>query len=265
MISPSSCLHISGESDSFTFDSHQIGSGRNWIWKWLDLEASDCDLLAVSDFRVKSRDTTTPPMMESTQSVGGADYGSVRVGTFMGRQIIKLTASALLSQPSTATTLQECTNGIMRDDFDEYESALLQKEATLDYLCNLPPHRYEANYAKLVPEEMSGKNFMATYGSHNDPVTTIDPKRIYVTKDPTAHPIYENFHVNAFAALLSAASTDEQLSVLGEFLYQSHYSYSKCGLGSDGTDRLVSLVQQMQHTKKNGSERKGTLFGAKIT
>uniref|UniRef100_A0A0C9S778 TSA: Wollemia nobilis Ref_Wollemi_Transcript_13892_3889 transcribed RNA sequence n=1 Tax=Wollemia nobilis TaxID=56998 RepID=A0A0C9S778_9CONI len=198
-------------------------------------------------------------------SIGGADYGSVRVGTFMGRQIIKSTASTLLPPQTTAATSQDYSNGVIHDDFDEYDYSLLEREATLDYLCNLPPHRYEAIYSKALPEEMSGQNFLDIYGSHNDLVTTIDPKHIYETKIPTVHPIYENFRVNAFAALLSAASTDEQLSALGEFLYQSHYSYSKCGLGSDGTDRLVTLVQQMQHRKKNDPQRNGTLFGAKIT
>lgn len=43
------------------------------------------------------------------------------------------------------------------------------------------------------------------------------------------------------------------------FLLQCHFSYSACGLGSNGTDRLVSLVQEMQHSEG------GTLFGAKIT
>ncbi|XP_057821160.2 L-arabinokinase isoform X2 [Cryptomeria japonica] len=199
-------------------------------------------------------------------SVGGADYGSVRVGTFMGRKIIKSTASALLSQSSIATTSQEYSTGVISDEPDDYDSALLEKEATLNYLSNLPPHRYESVYTKILLKEMSGQTFMDNYGSHDDPVTTIDPQRTYALKAPTAHPVYENFHVNAFAALLSAASTDEQLSALGELLYQSHYSYSKCGLGSDGTDRLVNLVQQMQHGKKNGSDdRKSTLFGAKIT
>uniref|UniRef100_A0A0D6QS92 GHMP kinase N-terminal domain-containing protein n=1 Tax=Araucaria cunninghamii TaxID=56994 RepID=A0A0D6QS92_ARACU len=199
-------------------------------------------------------------------SIGGADYGSVRVGTFMGRQIIKSTTLTLLYQSSTVASSQDCSNGVIHDELDEYDSGLLEKEATLNYLCNLPPHRYEAIYAKILPEEISGQTFMDTHGSHNDPVTTIDPKRTYAIKAPTAHPIYENFHVKAFAALLSATSTDEQLLSLGELLYQSHYSYSKCGLGSDGTDRLVNLVQQMQHRKRNGSdERKGTLFGAKIT
>ena len=45
---------------------------------------------------------------------------------------------------------------------------------------------------------------------------------------------------------------------------QCHYSYSACGLGSDGTDRLVQLVQEIQHSKLSKSDE-GTLFGAKIT
>jgi hypothetical protein len=47
-------------------------------------------------------------------------------------------------------------------------------------------------------------------------------------------------------------------------LLQCHYSYSACGLGSDGTDRLVQLVQEIQHSKLSKSEG-GTLYGAKIT
>lgn len=42
---------------------------------------------------------------------------------------------------------------------------------------------------------------------------------------------------------------------------QCHYSYSECGLGADGTDRLVELVQKAQHSKSED----GTLYGAKIT
>jgi L-arabinokinase len=40
-------------------------------------------------------------------------------------------------------------------------------------------------------------------------------------------------------------------------MYGSHESYSACGLGSDGTDRLVELVRA-------GGPEQG-LFGAKIT
>lgn len=45
---------------------------------------------------------------------------------------------------------------------------------------------------------------------------------------------------------------------------QCHYSYNDCGLGSDGTDRLVKLVQEMQHSRSSHSDN-SSLFGAKIT
>ncbi|KAG5226238.1 L-arabinokinase [Salix suchowensis] len=184
-------------------------------------------------------------------SVGGSDYGSVRIGTYMGRKIIKSTAAGLSKENN-------------KDDLDKDGIELLNNEASLDYLCNLPPHRYEGVYVDKLPETVSGEEFMKKYANHEDSVTTIDPKHIYAVKAPTRHPVYENFRVEAFKALLTATTSDGQLSALGELMYQCHYSYGSCGLGSDGTDRLVELVQEMQHSKASKSEN-GTLYGAKIT
>ncbi|GLT67520.1 hypothetical protein SLA2020_398210 [Shorea laevis] len=191
-------------------------------------------------------------------SIGGADYGSVRIGAFMGRKMIKSIASNMLSQSLS------CANGATSDELEESGIELVEAEASLDYLCNLSPHRYEALYAKLLPETMSGEAFLDKYDHHGDSVTAIDHKRTYGVTAPAKHPIYENFRVKAFKALLTSATSDEQLTALGELLYQCHYSYSACGLGSDGTDRLVQLVQEMQHGKSNRGED-GTLYGAKIT
>lgn len=191
-------------------------------------------------------------------SVGGADYGSVRIGAFMGRRMIKSRASELLSNSSSLA------NGISHDDLEDDGIELLESESSLDYLCNLPPHRYEAMYAKQLPDTITGEAFKEKYSDHNDAVTVIDPKRVYGVRASARHPIYENFRVKAFKALLTSATSDDQLTSLGELLYQCHYSYSACGLGSDGTDRLVQLVQDMQHSKLSKSED-GTLYGAKIT
>ncbi|XP_073000847.1 L-arabinokinase-like isoform X2 [Typha latifolia] len=189
-------------------------------------------------------------------SVGGADYASVRVGTFMGRKMIKFAASALLSQS---------LDGVVNSDKCEEQSVgLLKSEASLDYLCNLSTYRYESVYAKKLPESILGKTFLEKYVDHDDTVTTINPQHIYGVRAPTRHPIYENFRVEAFKALLTAGSTDEQLRTLGELMYQCHSSYNECGLGSDGTDRLVELVQEVQH-RRSSQQGKGTLSGAKIT
>ena len=58
-----------------------------------------------------------------------------------------------------------------------------------------PNCRYEAVYAKDIPEVISGEAFSEKYGDHNDTVTVIDPKRSYSVKASTRHPIYENFRV----------------------------------------------------------------------
>ncbi|GMJ15798.1 arabinose kinase [Hibiscus trionum] len=191
-------------------------------------------------------------------SVGGADYGSVRIGAFMGREIIKAIASSRLSQSISSS------NGVSPDDSDNDGLELLEAEASLDYLCNLSPHRYEALYANQLPQSMLGETFLDKYADHGDTVTVIDKKRIYGVTAAAKHPVYENFRVKAFKALLTSATSDEQLTALGELLYQCHYSYSACGLGTDGTNRLVELVQEMQHSKVSRIEDR-TLYGAKIT
>lgn len=54
------------------------------------------------------------------------------------------------------------------------------------------------------------------------------------------------------------------LEALGELMLQSHASYSACGLGSGGTNRLVNIVRQhMLDARRSG--RAPALYGAKIT
>ncbi|MCH83442.1 L-arabinokinase-like, partial [Trifolium medium] len=66
-------------------------------------------------------------------SVGGADYGSVRIGTFMGMKMIKSKASEELTEMSAA-------KGLNSDDVEQDDIELLKQEASLEYLCNLTPH-----------------------------------------------------------------------------------------------------------------------------
>jgi L-arabinokinase len=88
-------------------------------------------------------------------------------------------------------------------------------------------------------------------------VTTIDPARRYPVLHPTAHPIYENARVERFAALLAEEPVEPHLEELGDLMYQSHESYSRCGLGTWQTDLIVELVRK--HGPAHG------LYGAKIT
>jgi L-arabinokinase len=169
-------------------------------------------------------------------SIAGADYGSVRVGAFIGYRIIADLAG-LKSQDE---------KGIRIDD-----------PKWRGYLSNITPSEFEELYAPQVPEAINGADFLAQYKGTTDPVTEVCPERTYQVRVPAAHAIYEHDRVRRFAELLKQVQTESTLALLGELMYQSHASYSACGLGSDGTDRLVELVRE-------ASPAAG-LYGAKIT
>jgi galactokinase len=141
-------------------------------------------------------------------AVSGADYGSVRIGAFMGYRILQEMAGT---------------------DWD-------------GYLSNLRPSLFEQEYAAKLPVQMKGADFLAQYGNTTDSVTTVNPQHTYAILKPTAHPIYEHFRVRTFANLLKGDS-HANAPQLGELMYQSHASYSACSLGSEGTDALVKLAR----------------------
>jgi L-arabinokinase len=62
--------------------------------------------------------------------------------------------------------------------------------------------------------------------------------------------------VQAFARLLETGAA-VSAQALGDLMYASHASYSACGLGSEGPDRLVELARSL------GAPR--GIYGAKIT
>jgi galactokinase len=85
----------------------------------------------------------------------------------------------------------------------------------------------------------------------------VDSDKKYAVKTPTRHPIFENSRVRNFAELLHCELDDSRMSALGELMYQSHASYSACGLGEPRTDRIVKMFRQ-------AGPARGA-YGAKIT
>lgn len=156
-------------------------------------------------------------------TVSGSDYTSVRVGAFMGARILAELAGAAKGGGG--------------------------------FLANLTPSELEGDLVRRLPETMNGADFLARYGATSDTATRVDPERAYAVRNPTAHPVFEHFRVRAFAELLAAPRTSRRSELLGELMYQSHASYSSCGLGSPGTDLLVRLVRESGRG----------LHGAKIT
>jgi L-arabinokinase len=112
------------------------------------------------------------------------------------------------------------------------------------YLANVTPEELEAKYAFQLPEAITGADFLRSYQGTTDLVTRVCPDQTYAVRVPTAHAVYEHDRVRRFAELLKQAEHERTLALLGELMYQSHASYSACGLGSDGTDRLVELIRE---------------------
>jgi galactokinase len=174
-------------------------------------------------------------------AVSGSDYTSVRTGAFMGYRIIA-EAAGLNANPARSGA----------------EGAIVIEDPQWHgYLANLTPSEFRERFADVVPQQMSGCEFLARYGGTTDVVTRVDPDRTYAVREPTFHPIGENARVQRFRELLQRSTSRTTLCEMGELMFAAHASYSACGLGSDGTDLLVELVRE--RSPENG------LFGAKIT
>jgi len=158
-------------------------------------------------------------------AVSGADYGSVRTAAFMGYRIVAA-AAGLTARPVAA--------GRVAIDDHAYDG----------YLANVPPPVWQRRFRDAVPERLDGAAFLDRYQGTTDVVTAVDPARSYAVRAATEHPIYEHARVMRFRDILAggAASADARAE-LGELMFASHASYSACGLGSDGTDRLVELAR----------------------
>jgi galactokinase len=170
-------------------------------------------------------------------AVTGADYGTVRTAAFMGYRMI--------AEAAGLTAIDD-------------ERTLIDDPLWRGYLANIPAREFATRFEALLPNDLSGAEFLTRYGGITDTATRVDPARRYPVRRATAHPIGEQERVDQFASLLEDLPLTPGAAVeLGNLMYASHASYTAAGLGSIGTDRLVALVRAA------GSEQ--GVFGAKIT
>ena len=87
-------------------------------------------------------------------------------------------------------------------------------------------------FAPDIPEALDGDAFLAQYQGTTDLVTRVDPSRRYALRTPAAHPVHEHERVTEWARQLRSRTRMPRR--LGALMYESHASYSACGLGSDG-------------------------------
>jgi len=126
------------------------------------------------------------------------------------------------------------------------------------YVSNIPPSLFRSRYESRLPVQASGEEILALGRVHPDPFTAIRPEVKYRVRACTRYAVEENQRVEKFVELASdakVASPEDRFRLMGELMFQSHASYTECGLGCAATDLLVNLVRD-EHAK---------LFGARIT
>ena len=173
-------------------------------------------------------------------AITGTDYGAVRVGAFMGYRILADLAG-LQVMPGERPGHVRVNDGRWRG-----------------HLANVGSDAF-GRFAADIPEALDGHAFLQRYQGTTDLVTRVEPTRRYAVRAPTAHPVYEHERVTDWARCLTstAAAWPHDAARLGALMYESHASYSACGLGSAGTDRLVALAREAHPAHG--------IYGAKIT
>ncbi|MCY7353469.1 MAG: hypothetical protein LH606_22890 [Cytophagaceae bacterium] len=183
-------------------------------------------------------------------AVSGASYGQVRTAAFMGYSLIAR---------REGISMADLQHARRTGDWSSLPYG--------GFLSNISPPMFEERYSALLPEMVTGQDFSEQFTSTIDSVSSLSPTVSYAVRACTAHPVYENFRVTTFAALLENLSAPrlrrdadyrhQILTALGEWMYASHASYSACGLGNAHTDELVEIV------RRAGPE--AGVYGAKIT
>jgi galactokinase len=177
-------------------------------------------------------------------AVSGAGYGEARCAAFMGYSIIA---------QSLGVTRPELEEARQLGDWSDLPYK--------GYLSNIPQPDFEEKFRNILPETLSGRAFLDRYGTSIDPVTSVNENTVYKVCQCTAHPVCENHRVHRFVDLLSQlhepSSTEERdkvLNAMGNLMYQSHESYTRCGLGAERTNEIAQLA----------SMTKG-IYGARVT
>jgi galactokinase len=128
------------------------------------------------------------------------------------------------------------------------------------YISNIPPSVFRSRHESYLPYVASGAEIQGLGKTHIDPYTTIRPEVNYRVKGCTRYAVEENQRIVMFVELAGNARNghaENTFRLMGDLMFQSHWSYTECGLGCEATDLLVELVRE--------ECANGKLYGAKIT
>lgn len=177
-----------------------------------------------------------------SHQVSGIEYEAARAAAFMGYKIIcDLEGIPVTSDPGS--------------DIERFTDPVWN-----GYLANMARSLFHEKYEGKLPEKMDASGYLQKHLFHADPFTPLKEGVTYNVRANTRYAVEENQRVQLFSELSGGASltlSQRSYTLMGELMYQSHFAYSECGLGSEATDCLVNLC-------KAEGVHKG-IYGAKIT
>jgi galactokinase len=158
-----------------------------------------------------------------SHAVTGIEYEAARAASFIGYKLI-------CDLEGLAVTLDKSAS-IPRWTDHRWQG----------YLSNLTPSVFRSRYECRIPETLTGAEYLTGGQVHVDPFTVIRAGVRYRVRACTRYSVEENSRVRMFTELARGGTGFEQM---GELMYQSHYSYTECGLGNQATDLLVDYVRE---------------------
>ena len=177
-----------------------------------------------------------------SHQVTGIEYEAARASAFMGYKIICDLEQIEVTKDN-------------RSEIERYTDNTWE-----GYLANLAPSLFYEKYMDKLPLTLKSNEFLAKNKFHADPYTTLKEGVVYSIRANTRYSVEENYRVQLFSELARGASftpSERVFKMMGELMYQSHYAYTECSLGSKATDYLVNLLRR--EGIGNG------IYGAKIT
>lgn len=175
-------------------------------------------------------------------AVAGIEYEAARAGAFIGYRVI-------CDRENLAVSLDK-SGRIPRFVEPRWNG----------YISNIAPSIFRCRYENELPLLTSGAEILKSGHEHIDPYTTVRPEVNYRVRACTRYAIEENQRIELFVDLARGAAeehSENTFRLMGDLMFQSHWSYTECGLGCEATDQLVELVR--------AECASGHLYGAKIT
>ena len=184
-----------------------------------------------------------------SHAVTGIEYEAARAAAFMGYKLICDWEGMPVSRDANSR-IPRFTDSRWRG-----------------YLSEMTPSLFRSKYEARLARSDAGREFLRDGQFHPDPFTAVRPEIRYRVRNCTRYAVEENQRIQLFVELARGAGgpSEDAWRLMGDLMYQSHYSYTECGLGNEATDLLVDLVRATgrasRFVRREGHGRRGGRHG----